>query len=302
MFKSLNSAEAIKFKNGYLVSLRGQYTYESYEVSGVEFSTLNKVFCEDIDNIYKIIRTGKKLTGYKSEDGFVTPLEDLRVLQDKYVDEDGDAVYPDLETEYEHKKVIQDITSGEPVYSEPTETRTKIDVKVVGSLEDTGSDFITTAVSIGSTGYTNGKGVYQVRLSDIAKDEVLRHEHGEDKIELPTHSHLTYLKVNGEYVFTGDRTYYVNLEDKVRIVDNLEDAQVLEDMVRKYINNKIAVFLKSNQRTASLPEIAELYNMLVAIRTGVSKLDVKQKSYHGKNALLGEIRKDIERLEEMTNV
>lgn len=141
MINGLSSGEAVIFKDGYLACFGRNYSSLLYEIDGVQLRTNSQVFVDSLDNIYEIVQQPARTIGRKNpETGEVVKIADIYKERNKYIDEDGEVDYPDLETHYKVEKCIEEMEHWEVVKSEEVTTKRKVDFNVVGTYEDTGSN------------------------------------------------------------------------------------------------------------------------------------------------------------------
>lgn len=302
LFTDLTTNQAVKIGSVFVVNLpRGDYLSPSG--SRVTFEGFNNQFSIDsVEGWKKIIKSPKTILEFIFEDGSKVPYEDYSKVLEKhssYYDDDlEEFVYPDLETEFEIKKELEVFNRAEKVYSEPSETHEPVNIQVVGAAKDSGSEFINSPIQYGRVSWNSGVGIWKVDCGKIAKDAFEKATCEITDKELPTHSNITYAKVKGKYAFTNDEKRYdwVKNPDSVFITDSFEEAYQKEEFVRKYVTNRVEMFLDDSKVTEQAAQ--DIWQSLKQIRTRITDIDAKQKSVGSKHSVLKAVDELMAKLEQ----
>lgn len=139
-------------------------------------------------------------------------------------------VIDNLDQEYQLRSALTEFDNAwRKLPREYVVTREPVELAVIGSMEDTGSKFIETPLSVGKCTWNTQSGFYRVDASAVAADEAniyLSNCH-DDNFENSTHSNILFLKYRNKYVFPSSE------EQKKRflaanastIVSSLEQAR-----------------------------------------------------------------------------
>lgn len=300
--EGLQRYQAIKVGDKYVVQLNhgSLFNNESHIVNG-EVTNAAQIVVEDFNGITTAPVTSKTLSHYT--DGNVNRsveyINDIHQRKSEHWDEhEDDYVYPDIETQIEILKLEDSIKSFKPVFEETTSTPAPVKISVVGVMEDTGSDFITTSYSLGKASFNNENGVYQTSFEyEIALDEFkrLKEANPNDEFEYPTHSGLRFGQVNGKYAFHDSDPYVDNKRCYKRVFASLQQAKSYEKTVRNFVRNRVNVYLKNNQGLGE-DERSELYKEMRIVSNSVGNLHVKHKSEADWRRVLHRIKDLIEKL------
>lgn len=302
IYDGLKQHQAIKMDDRYVVQLG--YTYgNSYEINGELANGNQQVVVDDPSKIKRYIGEQKKAVGAIVADGSEVSIEDLAAYQNKYLrykdDDTGEFLFgDDVEAELEYVKDKAKYRVKEYLYETVPSHTEDIEIDVVGSVEDTGSEFIETPFVYGEVSHSYSSGIYKVHLSRIAVDEFKKWQrHYEDvAFDLPIHSHLKYAKVDTEYVFTGATYRWIVENNHAIVLNDLDQAHQKESEVRKFIRDSVRVY--AEPRKAGDVEIKDFIRVLAEIKSSVVQLHVKQKSVHAHRALNSKITGLIEKYSE----
>lgn len=294
---NISANEAVKFNNGYLVNLPTLWSGH-YLVGQDVVERTGKFFVESVDNIFKVETSPRYLVGYKDPE-----TSELVTVQELYkerheLSEDGE--YPDIDTHYRVEKRIQRIEAGEKVWQEAEEKVSPVAIKVIGTLEDTGSPFIETAISVGQTTY-RGDGMYKVFTGHVAKDEWMNLSKASEghTFEHSSTSHLKFAKVNGQSVFYNSGLVFVENQGYVAFTDSLEKARKIEEEVRETIRRLVNVVTRS--RPLDPVETSEILKDVQAIRRTVLELQVKVASNSSRRIAINKLNDLIKKIEDLTS-
>lgn len=305
MFDGIRENQAVKLNNGkYLFCLyTGTYTIDNNRVSISRHNEQH--LCEDITSITREVVVTGEISHYRFNDTDVSVDEvaklsaAITIAQDKYYDEGSDDYYyPDIDTEFAIKKQQETLSRHVPVRLPNTIKHEPVVVTVIGSMEDTGSKFITTPFSIGKTTFSNG-GVYRIAASEIAMDEFLKvkADFPSARFDLPTHSNLRFAQVNNTYLF--NESDLGAEKDQVRVVSTLVEATNMEAAIRANVRDTITRKLLPVTIT---PDIITSYNVITeleAISRLVAKIDTKSRTVVEYNLAIKTVKKLIEKLKEI---
>lgn len=296
IYSGLEQHQAIKCNDKYVVQL-GYNNYEwKYEVNGVQSRGGRQIVVDDLSEIKRYVQEQKKTIGAIISDGSEVPVETIQQFNAKYSqyeDEDGRMWFDeDTEAELQYVKDKAYYRVQEYVYETTPAYTEDLEITVVGSVEDTGSDFIETPYVYGKANF-GSSGVYRVNLSRIAMDELckVRAEYPNVVFDLPKHNHLKYVKVDTQYVFTNRSERWINDTGTLVFLNDLEQAHEKEREIRKFVRGMLETY--AAPRKAGDIEIKDFVESLRSIKTSVEQLDVKQKSRSGYMALLKTINDKI---------
>lgn len=280
MIEGLNNCDAVEINGKYLVQFQSILRDgNTYVIGGERINATHKqqILLDSIEDIFRVVTRPRKFLGFKNpETGKTLPAAKVYQERSQYLDEDDDINYPDLETHYRVEKRISEIETWEKAYEEAMEYLEPVQINVLGKYEDTGSEFIDSAIQQGKVKF--GSGVYQVDSYKVAVDEVKKQKALQQgtEIEVPNHSGMKYVKVNGSYIFTGNDTpHYVKGPDK-RVYTTLVEAQQREESVRKYVRGAINSISFSRRPTND--ETKDILKRAQDIYDKTSEVDPKVKS------------------------
>jgi len=287
LFNDLKQNQAVKLDNGLFVV---ELYQGAYEISGVQVNINygnNQVTVESLDDIKRITTKSGELLHYVYTHNGITDIVSgdernalavkVNDFSEEYYDEgEEENIFPDLDTEFEYKKLCQLLNSYRPVRAPDVTTLESVEITVVGTAVDTGSQFIETPFQYGTVSF-GGRGVFRVNLSAIALDEFNRAKpvYTNSKFDNATHSNIRYAQVNGNYFFS-DETLGAR-ENQVHISSSLKEAQAMEKKVRDGISNILRHKLAPVAMTALT--VNNVMNELETIRNNVKRIDPKSKSY-----------------------
>lgn len=297
--EGLKQYQAVQFGDKYIVCLSTWSDKSTHCVNGVD-TPASQVVVDDLTSIFKLVKPSPELTHYVDESGDVVSVEKYTEMMtaftgehNKYYDEDvDDYIYPDLDTEYMVKKLKEPLSKLKHVFKEfPVEQR-QVEIDVVGVLEDTGSQFIETSVQFGKTSWQGGAGAYKVGASNgIVIDEIRKIKDESDDLDIPTHSGLRYVKLNGKYIFSSESLTHM----PHKYFTSLEDAKEFEQSLRKQARNLANPYLNRNQEV-SVTERAEIAQVVKQLKDFIFKAELRKNSPTSKHNLLARSNKLLELL------
>lgn len=304
IFSDLKTNQAVKLDSGvYVVELYSG----AYEINGVRTSVgyNQQLVVESLDTIKRVTTLKGEVLHYTlgEEQVSVAEYQSLSNLVSSmaaefYNDDADEYFFPDLDTEFEFKKKQELLNRHVRVCAADTEQLDAVDITVVGEAVDTGSKFITTPFSYGQVSF-NGRGVFRVDLSAIATDEYQKQQanYTQFKFTNSTHSNIRFAQADNNYLFKDDTPGAK--ENQVRVLTALDVAKALEAEVRATISNVMRQKLAPVALTKDIVTATGVLNSLETIKSQLTKLDVKQKSYHDWVAVTNNVKKLIATLEKV---
>ncbi len=251
-------------------------------------------------------RAAKKLVMLQEESGKVVTLEEYNHFKnelDQYKTEFGTYHYPDLETEFELRHKAEYYEKLEKVFDNPPLVLSDIKFTLIGELADTGSEFITSSFEFASNGFWHGASPYRVNIAMIARDEFERMKKLTDKLSNGNHSGLRYAKFDDKSIFNDmdvSMCPAINSEvDKFgsayRLHATLEAAKANEEIVRKYIRDKIQMYINADKGIDDVTAL-EMLQGLESVQAEISKFKLMKTSKGSKMHALNTINKLISRI------
>jgi hypothetical protein len=282
---SLTNMQALKTPIGYLLNIKD---YNDYTVNGVLVKGAGLHQVESVDDVC-LVKKGYQYVSHYTLEGEVVDKDvygamcnELYIKYQEYCNCDGDFIYPDIDTEFEHKKALLDLGKYQSVSARTDDEYIKQDVEVVGEIVIPESKFITPSLMVGKVKFTNG--FYTLNTARIAMDEAVKtvNEIGL-KVESDHKDTLRFWKAAGtkDYIFyssglegTGESNRDNNHYNKHYMT--LEDAEKQEEAVRKDIRNWLVAF--ANKTQVNDKSVTMVIESLNKILRGVGELDVKKTS------------------------
>jgi len=200
IFDGLDDRQAVAFNGVYVIQLsRGEYVSPSGD--SVKINMADQLTHHQIDGWHLVKKTQPQVLYYKTKEGNELSVGDYHRLQEQY-EEYKESGFPDLDTEFDIKKRIAEYSRSTPVMSEVEVTHEPIEITVIGSAEDTGSEFIETPFKYGKVSFKT-RGVYKVHASSISIDEFkkLGAKFTKDRFNCDGDK-LRFAKINGNFVFS----------------------------------------------------------------------------------------------------
>lgn len=251
LLANLPENSAVLIGDQVLVCLPQPKNQHFYEVDGIPLRNTSFTPAQVLinkDSVIELVGSKKQeVVRYQCGEKFLS-VEDYNDLiyenKTKYGDGTsyGEVNYPDLDTEFKCRKELERLQKYTPFYNTIKGTRTKVEYNIIGDVEETGSNFITNALSLGKGKFQNGNfykvdlyGITNNVLSDFCKNNNYNNSNS-------IRDTLRYCKVNGEYVFS-DNTRGVNLLD-CRCATDLKSAKKIEDDHRLYIEKILTLKFK----------------------------------------------------------
>lgn len=190
-----------------------------------------------------------------------------------------------LEDEFAYKKFVRD---WKPVFEEIV-SKEKVDIEIRHAMLDTGNEFIKPLFCVDSTKPELVQVLFAAFQMKVVKDWC--NKHVPDAYEIPSHSHLEYTKISGQYVFTGIKTEF-NGQHPVRVM-HYDEAVKLLDIEKKKIEGILySLLCKIN----AIPDVTvkQLINEIEAVRNYVG-----EKKYAGKTSkvvMCDEVRNNLQKI------
>jgi hypothetical protein len=305
IFKELKAYQAVKLDNGNFVVAfpRGKYVIDG--ATGSVNGLCDQVVVTDITQVFRVENTPGEILHYTLYDQIVSVevrnalYAEVQALADEYFNEDAEeVVFPDLDTEFEFRKKQELVNRHVMVRGAPQTLQITVEITVVGTAEDTGSEFIETPFSFGEISF-QGRGVYRVDLSGIAKDEFnrARIKYTEATFNDATHSNIRYAQVNGDYLFKEDTLGAK--ENQVRVLGSLREAQEMEQNVRTVIGNILRHKLEPVEVTKAVLTVNQVLLDLAVIKREVVNIDPKSKTLGERRNALARLNALIDKLEQV---
>lgn len=287
LVEGLNKYEAVKVGDLYVVQLKdNNYSSGGTHLVGGISTTVGQIVSSTLE-VYQIKKPEKVTEYYKDDSGNTISVEDYRKVisgNEPFFDCDSQTyVYPDLETEFNIRKKIDELKDFYPVVKEVKEDPVKVDIKLIGEMLDTGSSYIECSINFGAASFKEGGYIYKVSPSfDIAVNElsVVANSSPEDLIELPNHSKLRYLKVNSKYIFNTELP--LGLSCSPRLFTNLDEAKEYEEKIRSEVRRYVQPYLKKNQDTNRINsvDVSDLLLKLEKVKTLTCHKRCEQQKAH----------------------
>jgi hypothetical protein len=300
---SLTNMQALKTPIGYLLNIKD---YNDYTVNGVMVKGVGLHQVESVDDVC-LVKKGYQYVSHYTLEGVVVDKNTVDTLRnevsakyEKYSEDDVDYIYPDIDTEFEHKKALLDLDKYQSVSARTDDEYIKQDVEVVGEIVIPESKFIAPSLMVGKAKFTNG--FYTLNTARVAMDEAIKtvSEIGL-KVESDHKDTLRFWKASGtkDYIFyssglegTGESNHSNNHHNKYYMT--LGDADKQEEAIRKDIRNWLVAF--ANKTQVNDKSVTMVIKSLNNIMRGVGELDVKQKHANSKHIVLNNVRELITKL------
>lgn len=248
MITKLKELTAVKFGEKLLIQLSNG----TYRVDGIE-STIKwdgqQVQIEKDSEVYKGTTPNREKLHYTSKEGDLS-VEEYDSRYNEYYGKyhNYEAIcYPDLETEYECKKKMQELNNYTPVYNSPEIEWELLEYETIGELIDTGSTFITTCLELGQVKWDrtkDGTGVFRVDLAGAAHDKWVemstKYVAKANFTNSRDRMYLRFAQVDDSYIFgdfspfkSGSASFHTTLEEAVKAEEGAKKAVV--DIINKAI-------------------------------------------------------------------
>ena len=296
IFNGLDDRQAIEFNGVYVIHLsRGEYVSPSGE--NVKINMTGQLTHHQIEGWQRVKKTQPRVLHYKTKEGNELSVDEYRRLQEQY-EELKEKGFPDLDTEFDLKKRIAEYNRATAVMSEAEVTHEPIEITVIGSAEDTGSEFIETPFKYCQTSFKSS-GIYKVHSTAISVDEFKKLGSKFTKDRFSCDGKLRFAKINGDFVFSHMSDVAWIDRQTSQVVGTIEEARELEKSIRQQVVN--AVYLALIPVPADDVTLNEVLRQLGRIQDTVRGLDVKVKDQSSQRVALVKIRELRGRVEESIN-
>lgn len=203
---NLDHGDYIDFGDSWLINLKWDIPLD--DIIKVDDRVIHRgygttqEFIEPNSEVFYIKKGMSHITHYENDKGESINAREYNEITSQYLDECGDDYwYPDLDTEYKHRKLMD---SYKPIWINEAETSTIIPLKCRGRAEKTGHKRISTALHEAKGTFKNS-GFYKVDWSGVTLD--ILHKFVEDndlssgyQNDQNIHEAVRYAKINGSYV------------------------------------------------------------------------------------------------------
>lgn len=282
----MEHGEYIDLGESWLVYLSeyGLYKLEDREVrvnGGAQF------FVKPGTEISKITCYNKELVHYE-KDGEILSVKDYNAVHDKFRDEDTfEYDYSSLEEEFEHRKELENLRDYTQIFTQKEDEVTPVPLSFVGSAQDTGNKYITTAFSYGKAKFGNS-GFYEVNFTAVTSDTFWEFIGEYSLKEVTTNdfkrNYVRFAKVKGTYV-VGDSI--LGAEEKCkRYYTTLRGAEEAIESHKKAFTRHLKIKIFGDETPLDGVSVKHVFDKLSSIKSSVSALDVKQKGVGSKAQLL----------------
>lgn len=301
IFNGLRDNQAVFFNGRYVVQLpRGVFL----DSSGNTLSS-GQVVVEDL-NIQKETKEPSRIVKYIFSDGTEKFPEDYIAVineMEQYEDDWGEPNYPSIEVEFDIRKRLQEFQDAEKVYSEPVVRHENIDIDVIGSAEDTGSDFIETPFQHGCVTWNASTGIYKLLTTQVSLDQWRKEasentEHAFDNakgIGGGNKGKLEFAKIDNKYVFTHlQNKTFINRGNTAEIFSTLKAAQEREKEIRQIVSQEVAKH--TNTGKPDDKTLGEIIQDVDKLNRLVREIESKQKTENKKWTALKNIGELSDRL------
>ena len=263
---------------------------KQYTVSNYQTDKLNSLLKPEIFKVNK----STKIKYYENVSepkmhklGIDAYQHDLSMLKSKKScdGEDGEICFDKLEDEFAYKKFLRD---WKPVYEEVV-SKEKVDIEIRHAMLDTGNEFIKPLFCVDSTKPELVQVMFAAFQMKVVKDWC--NKYVPDAYEIPSHSHLEYTKISGQYVFTGTKTEF-NGQYPVRVMHYDEAVKLLDNEKKKIEGILYSLLCKIN----AIPDVTvkQLIDEIQNVRRYVSEKAYTNKV--SKIAMGDEVRKDLQKI------
>ena len=280
------TVKAIQMDDSYLVSIYDlNLNYKKYFVNGLRvenMTNINKLVTLSVDDKVEFINDRREVDHYQHSDGAIMSIDDYK-SKNTYYDEDSDE--DEVLMAIANRKALQ---GYEAVYKEPV--KEAVEFEVIGTVENTQSDFIDCSFRLA---HTASAPIYTVYGGRIAMDEylLLSNEYKEHaKFEKPDRSYLRFTKINNNFVFGDTKPFGDN--PYVSVFKSLPDAQAEEQSIREVVRATVKRKVFPEELTDF--KASDVISKLVLIKKNTSE----PETYNLLNTLIS----DIEQYRENTQL
>lgn len=279
MLTGLKAHEAIKTEDVLLVQLE----YGVYSINdGEDFiGSSRQVTINSTDTLYKVNRQAPLLRTITNDEGVTLSAQDYNKLLNKYYDEDEDeTVYPSLEEEFEHRKTLNSFKNGTKEFTESVRELQKVDIKVIGIIEETGSEYISTPIHVGNVSFKK-QGFYKLDVLNLLTDALVQFCK-EKNFVLDMKTSFEFFKVNEIYINTNSEFKNINKTPEL-IFTKLKDAKNYETEIKEKYLLHVKTIL--NDTALDKIKVSALYNKLTKIYQKIFEVEFHVKTKTGQHAI-----------------
>ncbi len=303
LLNTLKEKQAIIIGNQIMLNLPcGDYLLANGNEVRSGYNGTTYLYSNDILPIQLIQRSPRSISGYKYADGSVMDTTEydsrFQELITPYFDVELDEiVYPSLEIEFQVRKKTEILKSHvEIIYAEPTVAYTPIEIEIVGTVEDTGSDYIKNILAFNGKTYSNGN-LYEVDVTKLVYDTTINYLKDNNLLEHMQNdngrNYVRFLKVKGEYMFSD----FHGTNDKATSgFMSLNEAKLYCENKAREVVDILRLKLFGGAQPIAIATKLKVYNQLCTIQTKVTNLEVKQKDLSSKHTVCNLIRTLINEL------
>lgn len=294
MIEGLENKQAVVVGDKWLVSLQGTFMVDGVELKANHFQT-KQVLVRDLDSIKRIVAPKKNIVAYSEPDGGNIPLGRYSELQRTACEDDFDTV----EEEIEAVKARARLSSLTPIYEESEGRLEPVEITVVGACEDTGSRFIESAVHWGRMSFEGSgmsSGAFRVNLGELARHvvEKAQKDFPNKRVDIPTHSNIKFVQVEGKYLFTEMREAWGEKGSVSRVTSSLQEAKEIKQAVEEKVESVMMLHLNPKPLEGALSH--EVYKDLGRILANMESLPVKVKGEDSKRMIVNRLKGLMERV------
>jgi hypothetical protein len=288
--KFLKDLEAVVCGDTLILQLpSGYYLLDDRDLQ-VGYSNTQVAITKDT-NVYKRTLATKTLSKVVLQDGREVSAQEYNEAQRMY--DYGDC-YPDLDTEYAHRKFLTELDAAEKVYETTEEQLELLSYTVVGELTDTGSKFIETPLVYGQARFSNyDNAFYKLNVTGLLGEVIQQFAKDKGfKFHNSTHSGYRYCQIDSNYVSSG------KWEKLLEGTEHHYNSLLLAKQAEKSYAEDMLDYLKAKYNTEKLSEesCAAVFKQLAEIRFKVANLRVTSKSDIGWRAALRLLDETMSRL------
>ena len=267
----------------------------------VSYNKQQKFVGPDVD-VLKITRHPKTIVKYVMGEKELSPKNYYDIKYKHYDEDDDQFSYSSLEVEFEHRKELEVLKQYEPVYHQDPDTIEPVDLKCVGSIEDTGSKYISTAISFGKKGFGNS-GFYKVDYTAAISNTFWEFV-DENNLRDKTHNgfnrgYVRFAKINGSYVVS--ECVFGAEEGKFKYHHDLDQAKAELNKALLDFKRKLKVKVFGSEMTLDKVTLKRVIVFLENTVSSVGDLDCKQKAYNSKRTLVNNMHKELKELRELVD-
>lgn len=209
----------------------------------------------------------------------------MKLKDAQYCNLDEEYQFKNLEDEFAYKKFLRD---WKPVFEEVV-SKEKVDIEIRHAMLDTGNEFIKPLFCVDSTKPELVQVMFAAFQMKVVKDWC--NKYVPDAYEIPSHSHLEYTKISGQYVFTGTKTEF-NGQYPVRVMHYDEAVKLLDNEKKKIEGILYSLLCKIN----AIPDVTvkQLIDEIQNVRRYVSEKTYTNKV--SKMTMGNEVMKDLQKI------